>query len=294
MRSLKCVKWLWPLAGALLCLLVVGGCKRDEAIDPQGTGYVEANHAYQENFGNPPQAESGNAFARVVYLPLRSQPEKLRALPLFLLDQQDQLRRILQRLISGELLAQRDSPLYQPFPQGLAMELADVEGPDVTINLRTGEPWPPGDMLAGCRALAETALQFESVQRVIILVDGQPAPQMPASGFEHDQEILVRVLPPTVVMAAGVWEQGTAVPAELLVEFDRPIKIKNFQIYDRDGHAVDGNYFTSTFHMVVVIQPQVPVSFSAGDQVRVVWEVADELGRGNSGTSILPLRRLLR
>ena len=280
------------IVGVLLCLQALDGCKRDEAIDPQGRGFVEANHAYEENFGAPPQGKEGNAFARVAYLPLRSTPEKLRALPLFLFNDQDQLHQILERLISGELLMQSDSELYNPFPADLTMSLANSEGPVVTISLATGQAWAPGDLLAGSRALAETALQFAACEQVIILLDGNPVPQMPAGGFVHDQTALVRVEPPTLVLLAGVWEEGSDDPHELLVEFDRPIKVKSFKLYDQDGSPVVGEFFTSIFRMAVVVHPEAPGRYREGVVLRVEWDVVDELGRGRSGVSVLPLRRI--
>jgi hypothetical protein len=280
------------VAGVLLCFQALAGCKRDEAIDPQGRGFVEANHAYQENFGAPPQGKEGNAFARVAYLPLRSTPEKLRAVPLFLFSDQDQLRQILDRLISGELLMQRDSELYNPFPADLIMSVANPEGPAVTISLATGDAWAAGDQLAGCRALAETVLQFAAREKVIILLDNTPVPQMPAGGFVHDQEALVRVEPPALVLLAGVWEQGSETPHELLVEFDRPIKVKSFKLYDQDGNPVAGEYFTSIFRMAVVVHPENAGRYREGMVLRAEWDVVDELGRGRSGVSSLPLRRI--
>ena len=280
------------IAGVLLCLQVLSGCKREETIDPQGTGFVEANHAYEENFGAPPQGREGNAFARVAYLPLRNAPEKLRAMPLFLFSNQDQLRQILERLISGELLIQRGGELYNPFPTELQMSIANPEGPATAISLATGQAWAPGDQLAGSRALAETALQFAGVERVIILLDGAPLLQMPAGGFVHDQESLVRVEPPALVLMAGVWQEGSDAPHELLVEFDRPIKVKSFKLYDQDGNPVDGKYFTSIFQMAVVVHPQDPGRYREGTVLSAEWDVADELGRSSSGTSSQPLQRI--
>ncbi len=284
--------WILHLVGVLLCFQVLSGCKREETIDPQGTGYVEANHAYEENFGAPPQGKVGNAFARVAYLPLRNAPEKLRAMPLFLFTDRDQLRQILERLISGELLMQKSSDLYNPFPAGLKMTVANPEGPALSLSLATDQDWASDDMLAGSLALAETALQFSSVERVIILLDGAPVPQMPAGGFVHDQESLVRVEPPALVLMAGVWEQGKAAPVELLVDFDRPIKVKNFKLYDQAGNLVVGEYYTSIFQMTVVVHPEDPGRYREGTVLRAEWDVVDELGRGNSGISTLPLQRM--
>ncbi len=280
------------IAGVLLSLQALYGCKRDEVIDPQGSGFVEANHAYEENFGAPPQGKEGNAFARVAYLPLRSTPEKLRALPLFLFNDQDQLRQILERLISGELLMQRDGELYNPFPADLTLSIANPAGPTVTISLATGHAWAPGDQLAGCRALAETALQFAEQEKVIILLDGAPVLQMPAGGFVHDQAALVKVEPPSLVLLAGVWEKGSDAPHELLVEFDRPVKVKNFKLYDQDGNPVSGEYFISIFRMAIVVHPEAPSRYREGTVLRAEWDVVDELGRDRSGVNVLPLMRI--
>jgi hypothetical protein len=281
------------LAAMLLCLPLLPGCQREEpAATPQISGFVDANPAYRNNFGTPPQGKEGRAFARVGYLPLQQEPEKLCALPLFLFTDQDQLEKILARLVSGELLLHRDSDLYNPFPSDLALSVTSADGPTVTLDLTTQQEWPAADLAAGSRALAETALQFNAVKQVIILLNGSPVTNMPAEGFVHEQELLVQVGPPKLILLSGVWEQGAEVLNEILVEFDRPIKMKNFKLSTADGSNVEGDYYTSIFQMAVVVHPIDPGRYHDGMQLQVDWEVADDLGRANRGTSTLPLRRI--
>ena len=81
------------------------GCQKEEIppTEPKASGLVVATQAYLDNFGSPPQGKAGEAFARVGYLPLQSAPGKVRAFPLFLFSDKDELRQILERLVSGEL-----------------------------------------------------------------------------------------------------------------------------------------------------------------------------------------------
>ena len=284
--------WSLPLAVMLFCLLGLVACQREETADPRGSGLVESNPAYLENFGTPPQGKAGHAFARVGYLPLQTSPGKLRAFPLFLFDDQDQLQQILKRLTSDDLQLNRNSDLYNPFPGDLVLSITSAAGPTATISLTTSQDWSGTALEAGARALTETALQFATVERVVILLNGKPLPQMPAEGFEHDQALLVGVELPRLIHLMGVWEEGDAAVSELLVEFDRPIKVKQFKIYAEDGNVVDGDYFTSIVEMAVVIHPKDPGRYREGDVLRVEWEVVDELGRANHGTSSLPLWRI--
>ena len=106
-----------------------------------------------------------------------------------------------------------------------------------------------------------------------------------------DSGALLAVGPPAPVLLAGMWEQGTDNLDELLVEFDRPVKVKNFKLYDSSGKSIEGEYFTSIFQMAVVVLPGDKTLYKEGDVLRVEWDVVDFMGRVNSGSSTLPLRR---
>jgi len=282
------------LTGLLICLLVLSACQKDDVAEPPPeNGLVEANAAYLENFGTPPQGKEGHAFARVGYLPLQQSPNKLRPLPLFLFDDQNELQQILDRLISGELTRYRESDLYNPFPDDLQLAITSNGGSTVSLALTAKQPWSGVNLHAGVSALTETALQFGAVKRVIVLLNGKPVPQMPAEGFEHNQSLLVRVEPPRLILLTGVWEKDDPDdPKEILVEFDRPIKVKKFELFDADGSKVEGNYYTSIFQMAVVVHPKAPERYHEGTFLRVEWDVVDELGRANQDTNTLPLRRI--
>jgi hypothetical protein len=275
-------------------LLSLTACQQEEppASATKTTGVVEATQAYLENFGTPPQGKSGQAFGRVGYLPLQKTPDKLRPLPLFLFSEKGQLRQILERLASGDLLLQRRSELYNPFPDDLEITVTSPEGPTTTISLTTQQSWANTDLTAAGQALAETTLQFAKVNRVIVLHNGAPLPQMPADGYLHEPQLLVKVEPPQLVLIAGVWENGSDALSEILVEFDRPIKVNNFDLYDEAGKAVDGDYFTSIFQMAVVVHPKEPSRYPEAALLRAEWDVVDDLGRSNRGTDTLPLRRI--
>lgn len=281
------------LLGVLLSFSLLTACQQEETpvSSPKNSGVVEANQAYLDNFGTPPQGKAGEAFARVGYLPLQDFPDKVRAIPLFLFSDKDELQQILNRLISGELRLPTDFGLYNPFPDDLEVKATPLRSPAVTLSLLTQQSWSDNDMATAGRALAETVLQFDVVERVIITLKGQPLPQMPADGYLHEPEKLVEVELPTLVLITGMWEKGTDKLNELLVEFDRPITVKNFKLYDNSGKAVDGEYFTSIFQMAVVILPKDPSHYREATLLRAEWDVVDGLGRSNSGTTILPLQR---
>ena len=277
------------LTGALFSLSL-SGCQQQEAAPPTN-GIIEANQAYLKNFGEPPAVSKGRGFARVGFLPLSREPEKVRAIPFYLFDERDQLRQLLERLTGREIILPPDSPLYQPFPGDLQLKVGTVENGTVTLMLSTQETPTGTDLSAMAVALTETSVQFPEIERVRILINGQPLAQMPAEGFSHMPKHLVPVEPPLMVMIAGMWEPGAEAPEEILIDFDRPVRVNRFSLFDASGKKVEGKYFTSAFDMAVVVHPENPKAFQEGTMLRAEWDVTDALGRSNAGANSLPLRR---
>lgn len=282
-----------------LLLLALTGCRQEQQpADSLDAGKVEANQAYLQHFGNPPHGKEGRAFARVGYLPLRTDPDKLRALPLFLFSENDQLQAILDRLTGDALILPPESDLYQPVPDEIEISTAPVESGVLTLAMTSRQTWSEADQAAAGRALAETALQFAEVERVRVLINGEALSQMPANGYTHDPQQLVEVGPPALVMMVGHWEEGehgedgAAELKEILIEFDRPVEINSFQLHDANGIAVAGDYFTSVMQMAVVVHPQHPQNYREGTELRADWDVIDDLSRASRGSRSLPLRRV--
>jgi len=65
-------KLLLVLSALLLAVTLLAGCEKKAPPVPAGT--AKASPAYVEYFGQPPIPESGTCFARVGFLPLRSDP----------------------------------------------------------------------------------------------------------------------------------------------------------------------------------------------------------------------------
>jgi hypothetical protein len=274
------------------CVFSLYACQQeDPAPAAQPTGVVTASQAYLDNFGEPPQGKAGEAFARVGYLPVRNSPEKVRAFPLFLFSKDRELPQIISRLTGDELVLPEASGFHNPFPDDLQVTSASAEKGVQTLSLMTQQSWPVDDIASAGLALAATTLQFEQTSKVVIMLNGQPLPQMPADGYVHDPGILANVEPPSLVLMAGMWEQGTENLDELLIEFDRPVKVNNFKLYDSYEKSVEGEYFTSIFQMAVVVLPEDKTLYGEGDVLRAEWEVVDFMGRANSGSSSMPLHR---
>lgn len=274
------------------CIFSLYACQQEEpAPVAQPSGLVIASQAYLDNFGEPPQGKAGEAFARVGYLPVRNSPGKVRAFPLFLFGKDRELPQIISRLTGGDLMLPENSGLYNPFPSDLQVTSASAEKSTQVLSLMTQQSWPADDVASAGLALAATVLQFEQTNKVVIMLNGQPLPQMPADGYVLDPETLADAEPPSLVLMAGMWEQGTDNLDELLVEFDRPVKVNNFTLYDSSEKSVEGEYFTSIFQMAVVVLPDDKTLYNEGDVLRAEWEVVDFMGRTNSGSSRLPLHR---
>jgi hypothetical protein len=278
-------------AGAALLLalaLSLAGCKKETPA--QGGGRASA--AFVENFGQPPTPEKGQCFARVGYFPLRSDPARVRAVPFFLFRETDQLQVLLDRLVGGEVVLPADSGLFNPFPLGTGVRVQAQKGNSVTLNLHfPDQPDARPDLKPITAALTETAAQFEGVEKVVILIDGNPLPTVPVGGFVHDPKRIAPVGPPVLFMVAGSWEKGSANPGEVVADFDRPVQIQSFHLEDAGGREIKGDYFQSVFNMSVVIHPENPAALREGMTLRARWDVTDDLGRHGQGAGEFPLQR---
>ena len=282
----------FPPLVLVFCFLSLFACQQEEPVPAsQPSGIVIASQAYLDNFGEPPQGKAGEAFARVGYFPVRKAPGKVRAFPLFLFSKDRELQQILSRLTGGELVFPESSGLYSPFPNDLKVTSASTDKGTQTLSLMTQQSWSADDIASAGLAMAATVLQFEQTNKVFIMLNGQPLPQMPADGYVLNPGTLADVEPPSLVLMAGVWEQGTDNLDELLVEFDRPVKVNNFKLYNSSENSIEGEYFTSIFQMAAVVLPGDKTLYKEGDVLRAEWDVVDFMGRVNSGSSTMPLRR---
>jgi len=275
----------------VFCLMFSSGCQQQQDESPK-PGVVEANPTYIHYFGEPPYETEGRAFARVGFLPRKGNPGKIRAIPLFLFSEQDQLRQILDRLTSDKLFLPQNGELYSPFPPELKVAVTTREDRTVRLSLTAQKDWSAADLQAAVNVMIETAVQFPEITKVRILLNGQPLAQMPENGFAHNPQRLTAVGDPALVMLLGNWEKGAESPKEIFVEFDRPVTVKSFQLFDKKGKKIEGEYFTSAFQMAVVVHPADPGRFQEGTMLRAEWDVVDTLGRANKGESTLPLNRV--
>jgi hypothetical protein len=281
---------LW-LLGMVTALLLLAGCPDEQKTTDQSSGYVSATEAYLTHFGKPPQGKEGRAYARVAYLPMSNDPGKIRALPVFLYDEADQVTKILRRLISDTLILPSDSELYKPFPNDLQVTVSPVEDGTQTLHLQTAQSWDRTAQELTVQAFAETALQFPETRRVRVTLNDKPLPDMPAEGYQHQPDMIDDVGLPQLVLMAGIWNGEESAPAELLIEFDRPIRLNTFSLTDADGNKVAGDYYLSIFQMAVVVHPQEPERYQAGTPLHAAWDVIDDLGRRSQGEKSMSLIR---
>ncbi|HXV19718.1 MAG TPA: GerMN domain-containing protein [Desulfuromonadales bacterium] len=274
----------------LLAAVLLTGCEKKTPGLPAGA--VKANPAYLENFGQPPTPESGTCFARVGFFPLRSDPGKVRPVPFFLFREDGQLQLVLARLVSGEVTFPEESDLFNPFPAGTRLKVGSLEQgvAELTLSLDGNSTAAP-DLAAMAAALTETAVQFNEVKRVRILVDGVFPPGMPDGGFGHEPQRIASPDVPNLLMVIGNWEQGAEEPEEILANFDRPVTIGSFRLQNAGGQEVKGKYYQSAFDMAVVIHPENPSAYREGVSLSAAWDVIDALGRQGKGEAIFRLQR---
>jgi hypothetical protein len=274
----------------LAAFLLTSGCDKGErATTPPGS--TKVNAAFLQHFGEPPAPEQGTCFARVGYFPLASDPTKVRAIPLFLFQESEQLPRLLNRLVDRVWDFPPHSGLINPFPEGSEIRVAARTGESVSIDLLLPRAAREAEDFRGMIAsVVETALQFEDITRVIITLSGEPLAEMPAGGFRHDPGRIVPVGPPLPLMVAGSWEEeDEAPPAEIHINFDRPVIIHELKLLDAAGREIPGEYFHSAFDMAVVVRPAGTWTLREGAPVRVSWQVSDHLGRRARGDQAFAL-----
>lgn len=270
----------------LLCMvLVLVGCEQKSA---PTAAVVHADAAYQTYFGDPPEVRAGQAWARVAFLPVEA-GSGLRPLPFFLYREDGQLQLLLDQLTGPLLRPGPGSGLRNPFPPGSRAVTANRVGKAREINLTL----PQGSAAAldaMAAVLVETAALTDGVEKVVLTLDGRPWPGMPEGGFRPDPDRIVDPGPPRPVMVFASSDDGHGHPAEVLVNFDRPVRISSFGLANSEGRPIAGETFQSVFNMAVVLHPAEPGRIRAGDRVRVSWKATDFKGRTGEGTALLEVR----
>lgn len=275
---------------AVLSLLFLWGCSQKES-SPEVVGTVEANAAYLELFGSPPEVKRGIAYARVAYLPYEDDSTRIEAVPIYLMEENNHLQKILDRLVSGELIVPPGSSLYQPLARLSAVEVSAPENGTVTLAITPKHALSGDDLKAIRTTLVQTALQDPGIKHVKIFMDGNPLGPMPEQGYSLPSGINVQVAPPEALIIAGMWERGEVDLSEIYIDFNRPVTVTSFRLSDASGGKIEGEYFTSAFSMAVVVHPEQPSRFKPGILLQAEWAVSDALGRTNKGTTRLPLVR---
>ncbi len=280
------MKKLFSVCLLLLVPLVLSACERQKATE---TAQVIVTPAFLEHFGPLPEMETGICIARVGYFPLKDDPARVRAVPYILFRESGQLEQILGRMVSEQEIFLPGGDFHTPFPPGSSVWLSlDAEGV-VVVDLTPGAEMTQEALQGAVAAITETAVQFDNVDRVRILIGGVPVAGMPEEGFRHEAGRIAPVPAPTLLMVSGMWEAGAL--DEILVNFDRPVTVENFRLLTPSGEEVQGEYYRSVFDMAVVIHPASPGDFVGGMPLRAEWEVVDALGRRGEGSGEFALKR---
>ena len=271
------------ISAVIVLLFFLTACQQETT--PPTAGVVEANQAYLNAFGEPPKVRTGKAYARVGYFPLKENPATVGAVPLYIYEPVNQLPKILRQLVGDVLVLPQNSPMFKPFPPGTTIQLVSNEGNSLVLSLETGGGVTV-DAASMTIALAETALQYENVSEVVVLINGQRH-----GPFAHVPQRIAAPAPPDLVMVAGIWDEGEEDPEEIVINFDRPVTVDSFSLTHQGGEKVAGDYFTSVFQMAVVVHPGKPQSIYEGMELKVEWRVTDALGRVGSGQRGVTLER---
>jgi hypothetical protein len=280
----------WSPLGMMLIFLAVllpAGCDRPEQ-KKVVSGSVKANAAFREHFGEPPLPAQGTCYALVGYYPLAGDSTRVRAVPFFVFRENGQLSLLLERLVEPgwDFFAQGN--LQNPFPPGSRVGVVGQTNDSVTIDLILPEGGEVDPELV-IASLVETALQFPELKRVFITINGTLLAAMPEEGFTHETRRIAPAGPPLPLMVVGSWEEKEL--EEILVNFDRPVVIRDFRLTDAAGREVKGDYYRAGFDMAVVVHPAEPGDLQEGMVLTVTWNVVDRLNRQASGKRDFTLLR---
>lgn len=279
----------WCVSLLFLATLILVGCKRQE-VPP--VARVVASDAYRAHFGDPPSVPEGICHALVGYYPLVEDPSRLRPVPHFTFAAQGRPQLVLRQVMLGPEAFGLEDVLINPFPEkavlrevtvsdGLAVAHFSPELMQVRADLQQA-------MLA---SIGHTLLQFEEIKRVRVMVAGQVPPLFPEGDLSLEGTEVVDPGPP-VLLQALLHEDADAPPGEMVIFFDRPVQVRNFQMEFPEGEPVRGEYFTSVFDMAVVIHPADPYRIGMDDKVFLDWHVVDDKGREAQGRDYWPLALL--
>lgn len=283
-------RWFGRALVGLAVLLALAGCKEPEPAGPSGS--VKANAAFLQHFGEPPIPEQGTCFARVGYFPLAGEPDRVRAVPLFIFREEGQLAHLLAAFSGTDWKFPPQSGLLNPFPPDSTIKVTSQEGDSVTIDLVVAGAGQDAPELRGMIvSVVETALQYEEISRVFLTVAGAPVASTPGDGFRHDPERIAPAGLPLPLMVGGNWEPGQEDPEEIFINFDRPVTIEEIRLLDGAGKELQGEFFRTGFDMTVVFLPATPRIFREGMAVRVGWQVSDRLNRTAGGETDFILKR---
>ena len=274
----------------LLPLLLLGfACQQQEEPKPAApAGSVTATAAYENAFGAAPTVAAGTCFAMLGYLPLAADPTRVRPFPLFAFHRQGQLRLVIEKLLAFDRTIAARAGLADPFPAGTRLLQIEQRGDVVTVDLQlpSGVAGDPQGML---RSLAHSAEQFPGGTRLRLLLGGQPAPGVPASGYRPDPEAVAPPGPPLLLAARLGPSEGRQGQPELALLFDRPVAVDHVSVHDAQGHKVPGPKFLGVFDMAVVIHPPPSAGLAVGQVLDVDWAVEDRLGRSASNRQQLEI-----
>jgi hypothetical protein len=289
-QTMNLNRWFGRTLIGLAVLLALAGCKEP---GPAGTtGTVKANAAFLQHFGEPPTPEQGTCFARVGYFPLAGEPDRVRAVPLFIFREEGQLAHLLTAFSGTAWDFPPQSGLLNPFPPDTSIKVTSQDGDSVTIDLVVpGAAQDSPELRGMIAAVVETALQYEEISRVFLTVAGAPVASTPGDGFRHDPGRIAPAGLPLPLMVGGNWEPDQEDPEEIFINFDRPVTVEELRLLDGAGQELQGEYFRTGFDMTVVFMPAAKRIFREGITVRVAWRVSDRLNRTASGETDFILKR---
>lgn len=274
----------------LVLTFALYGCGEKEE-----TAQIRATPAYLKYFGEAPVPKEGVCFARVGFLPEAQDPSRLRPFPLFLFNEEMQLEKLIDRLLTMEEFSPRSKERLLTFPKGTLLRSVRHAGGEVAIDLELPETKADPASAAGwTAALAATAGQFPNVKRVRVTHKGVPLAGVPHQGIAPDDSRVSQPGVPEPLTVVGNWHKGENLPEEIQISFDRPVSIEQLHLQNQHGRKIEGDYYQSMFDMAVIIHPKQPQSISAGMPVELSWKAVDPLGRRSEGKRVFFLQRIDR
>ncbi|AJE03514.1 GerMN domain-containing protein [Geobacter pickeringii] len=286
---------------AIIVLVALAGCSKEQKNVPQKQVRVSATAAYEKYFGTAPTTDKGTCYAFVIYFPSARERGRVVPFPFFTFDQSSLKKVAVERLLGGMDVGSYRGEFLQPFAAGTRILGLSEQSGVITVNFSKEILASKADATiekALLDAVALTFSQFSGIREVRVQVEGKERGAVDGrevgtflghGGLERqplkpEENVVLSPAPPRLLSITAMKDKGAKEVEEVNAFFDRPVEIKELRMTDGEGKLFEGEVYHSVFDMAAVLKPKEPSLYKAGMPVKVRWKVVDKIGRSAEAT----------